>query len=259
MKPVIDRPPAVALSTARFPRWYRDGVRLVARRWSGSLSRRPGAALARLVAFAVLASLLAPSAAHAQDEEHPRLPWFVLDVHGSTVGFKTSADVATPLSLSATDLPGRGVGLELGAHVYPLRLRWLTLGLGGNLHVSRAHSAPAIDTTGKTVGHDVSARLTAVNPQLSFNFGTGRGWSYLSGGISTSRVDYLIDGAAADAEAPRRKTINYGGGARWFMKDHLAFSLDVRFYAINPVNLTSTQRQSPRMTLMVFSAGLSFK
>ena len=29
-------------------------------------------------------------------------------------------------------------------------------------------------------------------------------------------------------------TINYGGGARWFIKPHVAFSFDVRFYAINP-------------------------
>ena len=27
-------------------------------------------------------------------------------------------------------------------------------------------------------------------------------------------------------------TINYGGGARWFAKKHMAFSLDVRFYEI---------------------------
>ena len=32
----------------------------------------------------------------------------------------------------------------------------------------------------------------------------------------------------------RLKTINYGGGARWFAKAHVAFSFDVRFYAINP-------------------------
>ena len=37
---------------------------------------------------------------------------------------------------------------------------------------------------------------------------------------------------AADEEP--LKTINYGGGARWFTKTHLAFSFDVRFYAINP-------------------------
>ena len=28
--------------------------------------------------------------------------------------------------------------------------------------------------------------------------------------------------------------LNYGGGARWFNSPHLAFTFDIRFYAISP-------------------------
>jgi hypothetical protein len=212
----------------------------------------------RLAVLVLLAALLWTAPAGAQDEDK-KLPRFVFDLHGSTLSFKDSADVAVPLGLAVTDLPGRGVGFELGAHVYPLRWRWVTFGFGGSVHISAAHSGPTTDVSGKTVGRDVNSRFTAYSPQISFNFGTGRGWSYLSGGIATSSVEYSIDGVAVDQTTPRRKTINYGGGARWFMKDHMAFSLDVRFYAINPVASTAEVKESPRMTLMVFSAGVSFK
>ena len=56
------------------------------------------------------------------------------------------------------------------------------------------------------------------------------------------------------------KTINYGGGARWFAKKHLALSVDLRFYAINPHGgLRRSVPRVPRMTLMMLSAGASFK
>jgi hypothetical protein len=57
----------------------------------------------------------------------------------------------------------------------------------------------------------------------------------------------------------RLKTIDYGGGARWFAKPHLAFSFDLRFYAINPSAPTLTLPAGPRTRLMVFGAGVSIK
>ena len=59
-------------------------------------------------------------------------------------------------------------------------------------------------------------------------------------------------------DTDRLKTINYGGGARWFIKAHLAFSFDVRFYAINPGS-AYTFSQSPRTRLLVVGAGVSVK
>ena len=69
------------------------------------------------------------------------------------------------------------------------------------------------------------------------------------------------EGFAADSEP--LKTINYGGGARWFAKPHLAFSLDVRFYAINPgtpyIVGPDGPVGSPRTTLLIIGAGISLK
>ena len=63
------------------------------------------------------------------------------------------------------------------------------------------------------------------------------------------------------------KTINYGGGARWFIKPHVAFSFDVRFYAINPGTAGTALIQgvltpfdgTPRTALLIIGAGLSLK
>ena len=66
------------------------------------------------------------------------------------------------------------------------------------------------------------------------------------------------EGFAADSE--QLKTISYGGGARWFIKTHLAFSFDVRFYAINPgTPFVAGVLGSPRKTLLVIGAGVSVR
>ena len=61
------------------------------------------------------------------------------------------------------------------------------------------------------------------------------------------------------ADTDRLKTLNYGGGARWFIKPHLAFSFDVRFYAINPGKPHLDLPGSPRTTLLVLIGGISIK
>src|SRR5205814_4079629 len=120
--------------------------------------------------------------------------------------------------------------VDLGVHLYLVRWRAITFGIGGELMTARAHSSSA------GVGLPaVTERFTSIAPQLSFNFGGPRGWSYLSGGIGPSTWSIVPDGSqplAIDDE--RLKTINYGGGGRWFAKAHLAFTFDVRFYAIHP-------------------------
>jgi hypothetical protein len=83
----------------------------------------------------------------------------------------------------------------------------------------------------------------------------------VSGGIGVSNwalVPQGQEGFPADSES--LKTINYGGGARWFIKPHLAFSFDVRFYAINPgTPYLAGTLGSPRTTLMIIGAGISLK
>jgi hypothetical protein len=103
--------------------------------------------------------------------------------------------------------------------------------------------------------------FTSVSPQLSFNFGTGHGWSYLSGGIGRSVWSiHPVGQEPSDADVEPLQTFNYGGGARWFMKTHLAFSFDVRFYAINPgTPFVAGVLGSPRTTLIVIGAGVSVR
>ncbi len=65
-----------------------------------------------------LAGLLQTGAALAQQED-PIAP-FVIDVRGAFMSLD-AAGSAFPLGLDKALLPTNGLGLELGAHVYPLR------------------------------------------------------------------------------------------------------------------------------------------
>jgi hypothetical protein len=124
----------------------------------------------------------------------------------------------------------------------------------------RSRQTPAPPVAGGAILRPSEERFASIAPQISFNFGTGHGWSYISGGMGQSMwaiVPQGQDGFPPDSEP--LKTINYGGGARWFMKSHLAFSFDVRFYAINPGTEYIGLPGSPRTTLTVIGAGISLK
>jgi hypothetical protein len=185
---------------------------------------------------------------------------FVIDVRGGLARFKQDATAAAALAVEASDLPTRGLGVVLGGHVYPLRTRSFALGLGGEI-LLRARGSHAIAPATETGpdGSTVVTRMTALSPQVSLNFGKRTGWSYLSGGIGrASFTTELEDSPVGDPES-RPMTINYGGGARWFAKKHLAFSLDLRFYAIRPQEATTARPAFPRKTVMMFSAGIGVR
>jgi hypothetical protein len=148
------------------------------------------------------------------------------------------------------------VTIDVGAHVYPFRLGPITFGIGASVVSARASWTPDLDKTPEA--EKVLTRFTAVSPQVSFNFGNRRGWSYISGGLLTSTLS--VDRESEPRQvSPALKTINYGGGARWFARPHLAFSFDVRFYAVNPAEPTATYRGNPRRTFTVLTAGLSLR
>ena len=199
----------------------------------------------------------AASRALAQDPP-PRIGPFVVDVHASIPSFPSdSQELADSRSVNLGSLPGRGWGAQLGAHYYFLRWKALTVGVGGELMVARATSTPAEGSTGLV---PMVERVVTASPQLSFNFGTGHGWSYLSGGIGRSvwaLHETGLEPSAADVES--LGTVNYGGGARWFIKNHLAFSLDARFYQIQPGTPIPPQPGSPQQHLFIISAGISLK
>jgi hypothetical protein len=126
------------------------------------------------------------------------------------------------------------------------------------LRARRSHTLAAA-TEAAAPGPTVNSRFTALSPQVSFNFGAREGWSYISGGIGTSKFTAEREGTPLPPQESGSKTINYGGGARWFSKKHVAFSVDLRFCAINPQLATGTRPAAPRMTLWAFSVGAGFK
>jgi hypothetical protein len=202
-----------------------------------------------------------PRAAIAQDAP-PRIGPFVIDVHGTVPRFPSnSSQLAGSRNVLLGELPGSGLGIHAAAEVYVFSWKAVTFGLGADLTRARARSG-ATRLSADTVGRPVTEDFTHVAPELSFNFGTGNGWSYLSGGIGPGTWSVIPDGSSAiPTDVERLQTINYGGGARWFIKPHLAFSFDVRFYAVNPSTPIpgSSLPTSPRTTLVFMGAGISVK
>lgn len=195
-------------------------------------------------------------AQRADAQEPPPIPRFVVDLHGTVVNFPADPNLAFSRGLDQAELPGRGLGGDVAVHAYPFKYRAVTFGIGGRLTTSRAHRTQ----DQLSVLRPVTERFTYLGPQLSFNFGTGAGWSYISGGIAASTWSVVPDGSIAQPpDEERLRTIDYGGGARWFAKPHLAFSFDVRFYAINPSSPTLALAGGPRKTLMVVGVGISVK
>ncbi len=175
-------------------------------------------------------------------QERKPIGRFVLDLRGAYARYLVSS----------------GLGFDVGAHVYPARWKTVTFGIGAQLMTSRG-SGLASDEAAVSGGPEVDTHFSALAPQISFNFGQRKGWSYVSGGIAKSRY-YTQSGGTPVANGPDVliKTINYGAGARWFWNDHMAFCLDFRLYAISPTAAIGELEGTPRQTQLVISSGLSF-
>jgi hypothetical protein len=213
----------------------------------------------RLGVAAAVLFLAAPS--YAQFPVQP-IGRFVADARVAFPKFKDLPSVNDAIGITEDQTPGRGLGLVFGVHVYPLRMGPVTLGLGGELLVSRGRKTPDTETSGgatTAAGPTVESRLSSISPQISLNFGNRQGWSYLSGGIGGAVWTTELDTASSTSTAPRVKAINYGGGARWFAKPHLAFAFDLRWYAVDPQLAAGTRPAYPRTTMTVLSVGASFK
>jgi hypothetical protein len=170
--------------------------------------------------------------------------------------------VATDLGVQAANLPSRAFGFGAGAHVYVLRSSKLTLGIGGNM--VRSGGSRQIDIvsgggTTSTKGPVVERHFTTFSPEISLNFGHRQGWSYISGGMFGRSKLYLNRAETPTPQAPYRSTINYGGGARWFDTEHLAFAVDFRWYSVAEQPAAAGLVAQPRTTLLVLSAGISIK
>ena len=201
---------------------------------------------------------------------------YVIDVRGATSAIPQDAGFFPPVP-TATILPSRGYGIDVGAHVYLMRLGPGRLGIGASALLVRGIASPAVPASGSTSAStapparpDVEATLIDVAPQLSFNFGSAEGWSYVSAGVGRAQ---LLTGTSAfggggsgttmtPAQAIESGTLsstNVGGGARWFTKAHMAFSFDVRVHLVSAGAAEGTVPATPRTTLLVASAGISLR
>jgi hypothetical protein len=194
--------------------------------------------------------------------------WYVVDAHGVLGRYSQPNQSAAALGVAKTDLPSLGLGAGAGVHVYPLRWRSMTFGAGVSAIWTRGLRTPT-DANGQATGPTVETTLAAVAPQFSLNFGARRGWSYMS--VGTGPATYTVRLASARGPATdviviggeqgpgRVRALNYGAGARWFFKKHLAFSFDLRWYSLPEQAETAETPLIPRTTRMVSSAGISVK
>jgi hypothetical protein len=204
---------------------------------------------------------------------------YVVDVRGAIAALPQDAAIF-PTVPTGTRLPSLVSGIEVGAHVYPIGLGSMRIGIGVSALRVRGTASPATldseststSSTTSTVatGPDVDATLTTIAPQLSLNFGSAQGWSYLSAGVGrahlttgTSAFGGGQSGVAATAaqslDSGSRTSINVGGGARWFAKAHLAFSFDVRLHLVSASNTEAAVQGAPKMTLLVASVGVGLR
>jgi hypothetical protein len=215
--------------------------------------------LRRILCWLLVCLAIAASAT-AQPKEP--IPPFAVDIRGAFARHKAEPSVATDLGVTAANLPTHSLGLVGGAHVYPLRSKRVTLGLGG--HVVMARGSAAVDivdpaTKVTTKSPTVRRHFTTVAPEISLNFGHRNGWSYVSGGMFGRSKQYLDRADAPAATTPYRKTLNYGGGARWFTTEHVALSVDFRWYSVAEQLAAAGVIAQPRTTLLVLSGGLAIK
>ena len=218
----------------------------------------------RLLSVVVVLLIAAP--AFAQTRE--RLPWFAVDLHVATVGLPT-AEGWVPAVPADTELPGRAWGVAGAITAYPFRLGIMTFGFGAGFSTAKGAGDSLIITTGS--GATATTRETPivrtgvinVTPQVSINFGHKLGWSYLSAGIGTTRVDSSADAIGANPQvivpSAWNQALNFGGGARWFMRPRLGAGFDVRFVKLGSRGAEGDIPAARRTQTVTFSAGISIQ
>ena len=189
----------------------------------------------RLTLAFLFMAIVAPHEAAAQSLTPGPPGPFVFDARGVASGIPNSV-VFVPPEAAPAIVPTRGFGGSLGAHVYAFRLGPGRFGLGVDLSYARGTSV------------DVQTTFLAIDPQISFNFGTADGWSYLSAGVGTARVKTEPVGLSESVQV-----FNWGGGARWFLNPHFGIGFDIR------VRMLSAGDFVPKGTSVAAAVGLSLK
>jgi Outer membrane protein beta-barrel domain len=193
----------------------------------------------RLIRILIFTVLMPASGAAAQSLNPGPPGPFVFDFRAAMSGVPVS-----PSFVPSTDtdpevtavIPSRGWGGSIGVHLYPFQLGPARVGVG----------ADALYVRGTTP--DVTTALSAIDPQISANFGTADGWSYLSVGYGVTRVN--VDPVGVSESMP---TFTWGGGARWFLGPHFGVGFDVRVHQISAGEVV------PKDTAVSFTVGVSLK
>src|SRR5579872_1389912 len=100
----------------------------------------------RVAAAALVLLSLAAHPLYAQ-EPPPRIPLFVVDVHGNLTRFPSdNQTLADSRGMLLSELPGSGFGLEAAVHIYPLKWKLVTFGLGCGVMIARSSQTPDAST-----------------------------------------------------------------------------------------------------------------
>jgi len=211
----------------------------------------------------LLTLLLLAAGTPAAAQQRDPIPPYVFDVRGGFVSLGSDSITADSLGISTEDLAGHAFGLIGGVQVYPLRRGGFALGLGGEFVVSGASSDQTDPETGEPIGPIVRRRFRSISGQLSLNFGHRLGWSYITMGLGPAAFDtYIVPPPPALSPEPdglRPATQNFGIGARWFTRKHMAFELDLRFYLTVPADPMQVVGGRGRKNVVVMSAGIGLK
>jgi len=201
----------------------------------------------------LLAACAVPAAAQPRDPVGP----FVVDLRGVMLGLPTSAGWTPALPADGV-VPSRAFGLEGGAHVHLFKMGPATFGVGASYAWTRGTATPLVDTA-----PEVRTRATLLSPQMSFNFGHRLGWSYLSAGYGAvmlvSESAPIADLPAATADSGWAGAINFGGGARWFVSDHLGVGFDARWHKLGTRAASAATPAAARVTMFKLAVGISIQ
>ena len=219
-----------------------------------------GSAVLVALGVSLTMAVFAPGAA-AQEPDPEPIGRFAVDVRVALPKYPDDPETATALAVTIDNLPSRGLGLATGVNFYPARLgKHVALGVGAEwLMFSRGRKTLDPTTEGGPSSPTVTTRFSVLSPQVSLNFGGRDGWSYVSGGMGWASFTTELEATpVAEADGSTR-SINYGGGARWFAQEHLAFAFDLRFYRIDPQDAAPGRPAYGGRRMMTFSVGISVK
>lgn len=172
--------------------------------------------------LAVLTVLLLCAAAPVAAQTTEPVSGYVIDLRGATSGLPKESSFFPGLPPEAL-VPARGFGFEAAGHVYLFKLGPSRVGIGASYLRARGTS-PGIVATFSTVA-----------PQLSLNFGSRDGWSYLSAGLGRAwmRTRVEDESGVTTGDSGELTSTNFGGGARWFLARHVGVGFDVRFHRLS--------------------------